>query len=87
METVSRQMPGLQNLLGTRGQHEGCLTTREGQGSSTDPSTPGTSATRNRVPSPIPGLSPVSDEELDRKRASAHELTQSVGNSDSPTAW
>ena len=86
METVSRQMPGLQNLLGTRGQQEDCLTTREGQGPSTDPLTPGTSATRNRAPSPIPGLSPVSDEELGRKRASLHGLTQSVGNSDRPTS-
>ena len=88
VETVSRQMPGLQNLLGSRGQQqqEGCLTTREGQGPSTDPFTPGTSATRNRAPSPIPGLSPVSDEELGRKRASPHELAQSVGNNDSPTS-
>ena len=86
VETVSRQMPGLQNLLGARGQQEGCLTTREGQGPSTDPLTPNTSATRNRAPSPIPGLSPVSDEELGRKRASPHELTQSVGNSDNPTS-
>ena len=45
-----------------------------------------TSATRNRAPSPIPGLSPVSDEELVRKRASPHELAQSVGNNDSPTS-
>ena len=86
VETLSRQMPGLQNLLGTRGQQEGCLTTREGQGPSTDPLTPSSSATRNRAPSPIPGLSPVSDEELGRKRASPHELTQSVGNNDSPTS-
>ena len=50
VETVSRQMPGLQNRLGTRGQRERCLTTREGQGPSTDPLTPSTSATRNRAP-------------------------------------
>ena len=37
VETVSRQMPGLQNHLGSRGQPERCLTTREGQGPSTDP--------------------------------------------------
>ena len=86
VETVSRQMPGLQNLLGSRGQQEGCVTTTEGQGPSTDPLTPSTSATRNRAPSPIPGLSPVSDEELGRKRASPHELAQSVGNNDSPTS-
>ena len=86
VETVSRQMPGLQNLLGTRGHQEGCLATSEGQGPSTDPLTPGTSATRNRAPSPIPGLSPASDDELGRKRASSHELTESVGNSDSPTS-
>ena len=85
VETVSRQMPGLPNLQGSRGQQEGCLTTREGQGPSTDPLTPGTSATRNRAPSPIPGLSPLSDEELGRKRASPHELAHSVGNNDSPT--
>ena len=86
VETVSRQMPGLQNLLGTRGQQEGCLATREGQDPSTDLLTPGTSATRNRAPSPKLGLSTVSDEELGRKRASPHELTQPVGNSDSPTS-
>ena len=86
IETMSRQMPCLQNLLGTTGQPEGCLTTREKRGLSTDPITPGISATRNRAPSPIPGLSPVSDEELGRKRASLHELTQSANNSDSPTS-
>ena len=86
VETVSRQMPGLQNLLGSRGQQEGCLTTREGQGPSTDPLTPSTTATRNRAPSSKPGLSPVSDEELGRKRASPHELAQLVGNNDSPTS-
>ena len=48
--------------------------------------TQGTSATRNRVPSPIPGMSPVSDEELGRKRASPHELAQSVANKYSPTS-
>ena len=86
VETVSREMPRFQNLLGNRGQQEGCLTTREGQGPSTDPLTPSTSATRNRAPSPIPGLSPVSDEELGRKRASPHELAQSVVNNDTPTS-
>ena len=86
VETVSRQIPGLQNLLGSRGQQEGCLTKREGQGPSTDPLTPSTSATRIRAPSPLPGLSPVSDEELGRKRASTHELAQLVGNNDSPTS-
>ena len=86
VETVSRQMPGLQNLLVTTGQPEGCLTTRESRGLSIDPTTPGTSATRNRAPSPIPGLSTVSDEELGRKRASPHDLTQSDSNSDSPTS-
>ena len=86
VETVWRQMPGLQNLLGSRGQQEGCLTTREGQGPSTDPLTPSAGATRNRAPSPIPGLSPVSDEELGRKRASPHELAQGIGNNDSPTS-
>ena len=86
VKTVSRQMPGLQNLLGTRGQQEGSLTTRKDRGPSTDPLTLSTSATRNRAHSPIPGLSAVSDEELGRKRASPHELTQSVGNNDSPTS-
>ena len=84
--TVSRQMPGLQNLQGTTGQPECCLATRESRGLSTDPITPGTSTTRNRVPSPIPGLSPVSDEELGRKSALPHELTQSASTSDSPTS-
>ena len=28
VETVSRQMPGLQNLLGSTGHSEGCLVTR-----------------------------------------------------------
>ena len=85
-ETVSRQMPGLQNLLGARGQPEGCLVTREGQGQSTNPTTPSTSVTRHRAPFPFPGLSPVSDEELGRKRASPNELAQSASNSDSPTS-
>ena len=50
VETVSRQMPGLQNLLGSRGQQEGCLTTREGQGPSTDPLTPSALANTWIVP-------------------------------------
>ena len=74
------------NVLGTTGQPESCLTTRESRGLSTDPIIPGTSATRNRAPSPILGFSPVSDEELGRKRASPHELTQSASNSNSPTS-
>ena len=45
-ETVSRQMPGLQNILGTTEQPEGWLITRENQGPSTNPTTPVTSATR-----------------------------------------
>ena len=45
VETVSRQMPGLQNLLGDTGQPEGCLVTRRKQGPSTNPTTPGTSKT------------------------------------------
>ena len=81
-----RQRPGLQNILGTTGQPEGCLTTRESRGLSTDLTTSGTSATRNQALSPIPGLSPVSDEELGRKRATLQELTQSASNSDSPTS-
>ena len=48
VETVSRQMPGLQNLLGSRGQQEGCLTTREGP--STDPLTPSALANTWIVP-------------------------------------
>ena len=86
VETVSRQLPGLQNLLGATGQPEGCLVTRGSQRQSTNPTTPGTSTTRHRAPSPIPGLSPVSDEELGRKRASPHELAQLASNSDSPTS-
>ena len=86
VETVSRQMPDLQNFLGTTGKREGCLVKRENQGQSTNPTTPGTSATRHRAPSSIPGLSPVSDEELGRKRAWPHELAQSASNSDSPTS-
>ena len=85
VETVSRQMPSLQNLLGATGQPEGCLVTRGSQGQSTNPTT-GTSATRHRAPSPIPGLSPVSDEELGRKTASPDELAQSASNSDIPTS-
>ena len=86
VETVSRQVPGLKNLLGTTEQPGGCLVTREKHGLSTNPTTPSTSTTRHRAPSPIPGLSPVSDEELGRKRASSHELTQSASNSDGPTS-
>ena len=41
VETVSRQMPGLKNLLGAEGQPEGCLVTRGSQGQSTNPTTPG----------------------------------------------
>ena len=86
VETVSRQMPGLQNLLGATGQPEDCLATRENQGLSTNPATPGSSATRHRAPSPVPGLSPVSDEELGSKRASPHELAQPASNTDNPTS-
>ena len=41
---------------------------------------------RHLAPSPIPGLSLVSDEELGRKRASPHELLQLASNSESPTS-
>ena len=37
VETVSRQMPGVQNFLGATGQPEGCLGTRGIQGQSTNP--------------------------------------------------
>ena len=38
------------------------------------------------APSPIPGLSPVSDEELGRKRASSHELSGTASIRDSATS-
>ena len=59
VKTMSKQLPGLQNLL-------------EAPGPSTSSNTPGPSTTRTRAPSPISGLSPVSDEELGRKRTSPH---------------
>ena len=37
-------------------------------------------------PSPIPGLLPVSDEELGRKRASPHELSGTASTNDCPTS-
>ena len=79
VETVSRRLPRLQALIDTPGQLEGCQTTKEKQG-------PGTSTTTPRAPSPIPGLSPVSDEESGRKRASSHELPGVASTNDSPTS-
>ena len=86
VETISRQLPGLQILLGAPVQPEGCLVRRGKPGPSTNLTTPSTSATRPRAPSPLSGLSPVSDEELGRKRASPHEPSQSASNSASPTS-
>ena len=86
VDTVSRQIPGLQNLLGATPEPEVCLVTREHQGQSTNPTTSCTSAPSHQAPSPIPGLSPVFDEELGRKRASPHALAQSASNRDIPTS-
>ena len=70
VETISRRLPGLQTLIDTPTQLEGCLTpTRE--------PVPSTSAATR-------ALSPVSDEELGRKRASPHELSGTAGANDSP---
>ena len=69
---MSRRLPGLQTLIDTPTQPEGCLTT-------TREPTPSTSATTR-------SLSPVSDEELGRKRASAHELSGTAGANNSPTS-
>ena len=73
VKTMSKQLPGLQNLL-------------EAPGPSTSSNTPGTSTTRTRAPSPISGLSPVSDEELGRKRTSPHGESPTVSTTDSPTS-
>ena len=48
--------------------------------------TPGPSTTRTRAPSPISRLSPVSDEELGRKRTSPHGQSPTVRTTDSPTS-
>ena len=86
LETVSRRLSGLQSLLDAPVQLEGCLITRGNKGRSPNPNTPSTSATTPRAPSPIPGLSPVSDEELGRKRASPLELSRSASTRDRPTS-
>ena len=83
---MSKQLQGLQNLLGASVQPEDCLITRGNPGPSTNPTTPSTSATMSRAPSPVPGLSPVSEEELGRKRSLPHEPLQSASNSESPTS-
>ena len=70
---MSKQLPGLQNLL-------------EARGPSTSSNTPGPSTTRTRAPSPISGLSPVSDEELGRKQTSPHGQSPTVSTTDSPTS-
>ena len=79
VETVSRRLPGLQTVLDAPAQLEGSLTTRGNQG-------PGTSATKPRALSPIRGLSPVSDEELGRKRVPPHELSGAASTNDSQTS-
>ena len=73
VKTMSKQLPDLQNLL-------------EAPGPSTSSKTPGPSTTRTRAPSPISGLSPVSDEELGRKRTSPHGQSPTVSTTDCPTS-
>ena len=73
VKTMSKQLPGLQNLL-------------EAPGQGTSSNTPGPSTTRTRAPSPISGLSPVSDEELGRKRTSPLGQSPTVSTTDSPTS-
>ena len=73
VKTMSKQLPGLQNLL-------------EAPGQGTSSNAPGPSTIRTRAPSPISGLSPVSDEELGRKRASPHGQSPTVSTTDSPTS-
>ena len=86
VETISRQLPGLNNLLGVQTQPEGCLATQGDPGLGTSTNTQGPSSERPRATSPIPGLSPVSDEETGRKRASPHPQSQVQSASDSPTS-
>ena len=73
VKTMSKQLPGLQNLL-------------EAPGPSTSSNTPGPSTARTRAPSPVSGLSPVSDEELGRKLTSPHGQSPTVSTTDSPTS-
>ena len=73
VKTMSKQLPSLQNLL-------------EAPGLGTSSNTPGPSTTKTRAPSPISGLSPVSDEELGRKRTPPHGQSPTVSTTDSPTS-
>ena len=73
VKIMSKQLPGLQNLL-------------EAPGPSTSSNTPGPSTTRTSAPSPISGLSLFSDEELGRKRTSPHGQSPTVSTTDSPTS-
>ena len=70
VKSMSEQLPGL----------------LEAPGPSTSSNTPGPSNTRTRAPSPISGLSPVSDEELGRKRTSQLGQSPTVSTTDSPTS-
>ena len=79
VEKSSRRLQGLQFLPDTPAQLEGCRNTRRHQG-------PDTSAAAPRATSPIPGLSPVSDEELGHKLTSSHELPGVAGTNESPTS-
>ena len=79
VETVSRSLPGLQSLVDTPSQLEGCMSTRTSQG-------PGPSTTTPRALSPIQGLWPFSDEEIGRKRVTPHELTGVESTSESRTS-
>ena len=79
METVSRCLPGLQSLIDTPLQLEGCMSTRTSQG-------PGPSSTTQCALFPIQEMSPVSDEEHGRERVSPHELTGAASTSESPTS-
>ena len=73
VKTMSKQLPRLQNLL-------------EAPGPDTSSNTPGPSTTKTRAPSPISGLSPVSDEEVGRKRTSPQGQSPTVSTTDSPTS-
>ena len=69
--TVSRTLPGVQTLLDTPVQPEGCMLSIQG---------PGSSVVAHRA------LSPVPNEELGIDCTSPHELAGAPNHNDSPTS-
>ena len=81
VETVSRALPGLQTLLDTPIQPEGCMLANQDLWKG-----PGSNAAAPRALSHISALSPVSDEKPERIRSSLHKYTGAPDKNESPTS-